>query len=75
MRHGPPGLKDETWEPARFSRPSGTNHGCDLLPGLPSWATFRVLLSPDFLWNLVALADFTRLSLLKGTLADSSSVV
>ena len=25
----------------RFSRPSGTNHGCDLFPGLASWATFR----------------------------------
>jgi hypothetical protein len=26
---------------ARFSRPSGTNRGCDLFPGLASWATFR----------------------------------
>src|ERR1700733_5665043 len=29
--------------------------------------------SPDFLWNLVALANFMRLSLLKGARAASSS--
>ena len=29
--------------------------------------------SPDFLWNLVALANFMRLSLLKGAHAASSS--
>jgi hypothetical protein len=34
-----------------------------------SWAKFRnfhIAPSPDFLWNLVALANFMRLSLLKG---------
>jgi hypothetical protein len=36
---------------------------------------FRRPLSPDFLWNLVALASFMRLSLLKGTRAASSNEV
>jgi hypothetical protein len=57
-----------------FSRPCGTSRIAVTYPRTNVLGYVQVAPPPGFLWNLVALANFMRLSLLKGARADSSSV-
>ena len=73
LQPSPEGLGHRSATSSERRRRGTPNVGSAAPPALHNLSDPSPSPSPDFLWNLVALADFMRLSLLKGARAASSS--